>query len=254
MSGERNGLNRDVSARPPSPPRPGHPREREKLEIRSTLRAAERSVLTALRPTPPSISATPPSSLLSRLQAFLPVMEAANQDLARADPTSLDIEHQSPARDTDEDRDENRDDDLDTRHIELDLQCGVLDLHTEAAVRAAENALSHGQGTVVVERFDGDGDGDTSSDEEEQRVHEVNDQLEGPGPGPGPGTGNKPYPHPHPVTQTHTITLTLTLTLTLTRTARIEAVSISTSKRSDAGRDCAAHRRHDLPRPAPRPR
>lgn len=70
----------------------------------------------------------PPSALLSKLQTFLPQMQAANRDLEEAmrgrPPEEFDIENVGS--------------DDDERRVEMDVGLGVVDLKTEDALAEAQ--------------------------------------------------------------------------------------------------------------------
>lgn len=82
----------------------------------------------------------PPSALLSKLQAFLPQMQAANRDLEEAmrgrPPEEFDIENVGS--------------DDDERRVEMDVGLGVVDLKTDEALAEAKQLA----GDAVVDAND----------------------------------------------------------------------------------------------------
>ncbi|KAL5535705.1 hypothetical protein ACEPAF_3799 [Sanghuangporus sanghuang] len=70
----------------------------------------------------------PPSELLSRVESFLPQMEAANAELARrmeSSPESVDIENLG---DREDDEEEDEEDGRQGQYIEMNLGLGVFDI------------------------------------------------------------------------------------------------------------------------------
>lgn len=132
---------------------------RELLEPAS-ISALERQLLIAggaSSQSKPKIQPVGTSPLLSQLKQFLPKMEQANaelqQKLQECDPAELDIEH-IPEQEEGE-----------GPVIQMDLACGLLELHDDAAVAAAQRAIAAG-GEVTVETYDGGTDSDSDSDED----------------------------------------------------------------------------------------
>lgn len=107
----------------------------------------------------PQIAPTAPSPLLSRLSAFIPQLQAANDclqgDVRSETATGLDIEVipqvaeslSTDGSESDSDASEAPDDRTfqpSRPHIEMDIACGVLDLKDAAACEAAEAAAGNG--------------------------------------------------------------------------------------------------------------
>lgn len=109
----------------------------------------------------PQIEPTAPSPLLSRLSAFIPQLQAANQHLESDSPSAagagLDIEviPQAPQPSSSDESTSEADimeapeaqpDQPFKPHIEMDIACGVLDLNNAGACQAAEAAAANGPG------------------------------------------------------------------------------------------------------------
>lgn len=107
----------------------------------------------------PQIEPTAPSPLLSRLSAFIPQLQAANQHLQSTPPAAaragLDIEvipqaaQPSSSDESTSEADimeapEAQPDQPFKPHIEMDIACGVLDLNNAGACQAAEAAAAKG--------------------------------------------------------------------------------------------------------------
>lgn len=94
----------------------------------------------------------PPSALLSKLQTFLPQMQAANRDLEEAmrgrPPEEFDIENVGS--------------DDDERRVEMDVGLGVVDLKTEDALAEAQqlagDAVVHADASDDADDAPGAGD------------------------------------------------------------------------------------------------
>ncbi|GAX82225.1 hypothetical protein CEUSTIGMA_g9653.t1 [Chlamydomonas eustigma] len=111
----------------------------------------------------PHIGPVPKSSLLTRLNQFLPELQAANQQLNEElkikPPSHFDVE--------------NVPEDQEGGYIEMDLACGLIDLKSEEAVIAAETAMK-GHGRDLPRGTDmsvsEDSSGEDSDDAEEGHV------------------------------------------------------------------------------------
>ena len=162
---------------------------RERLEFGATDLPLPPSLLLQGAPTPserPSIGPVGESPLLARLQAFLPEMERQNAQLEAAiaahpeGNAAFDIENlggkaaqgtggtgirvtcgSEGEGSSDDGSDSDSDEDDEPEHIEMDIQPGVLELRSAAALAAAERAMAAGGGAVV----DAEDDSDSSDDE-----------------------------------------------------------------------------------------
>ncbi|KAF9037720.1 hypothetical protein BJ165DRAFT_571316 [Panaeolus papilionaceus] len=97
----------------------------------------------------------PPTNLLSRIQAFLPQMEASNNALAqqaKSDPSSVDIEHIS--------------DDMD-QYIEMNLGLGVFEDRSKRPANAEDDEdteMSTSSKSSSEDEDDSDADSDSSAE------------------------------------------------------------------------------------------
>ncbi|PPQ78594.1 hypothetical protein CVT24_002740 [Panaeolus cyanescens] len=97
----------------------------------------------------------PPTDLLSRVQAFLPQLEASNNDLAqkaKADPSSIDIEHIS--------------DDME-QYIEMNLGLGVFEDRSKRSANTGDDEdteMSTSSKSSSEEDDDSDADSDSSAE------------------------------------------------------------------------------------------
>ena len=87
----------------------------------------------------PDFQQLPASTLLTRLQSFLPGMAKANEQLRsqieQHGSTAFSIEHDETDRSDDSEPDP-------SPYIELDLTCGLVDLQDTVALEAAEHAAA----------------------------------------------------------------------------------------------------------------
>ncbi|GMH33125.1 hypothetical protein BSKO_00959 [Bryopsis sp. KO-2023] len=77
----------------------------------------------------PAMVATEASAVTSRVEAFLTTLSKAQEELKRKPSSEVDMERV----------------DASEPHIEMILDCGVVDLLNEEAVQAAERAIATGQ-------------------------------------------------------------------------------------------------------------
>lgn len=117
----------------------------------------------------PDIIGLPQSTVLQQLQQFLPQLQSANADLAHHPLTEpavsiVDVHEESACSSSGSDSDEDSSQAKSPEHVQMDIACGVLDLHDEAAISAAEAALAnvaHCQDT-----YEASSDSDSSSSDE----------------------------------------------------------------------------------------
>ncbi|KAL5519162.1 hypothetical protein ACEPAH_845 [Sanghuangporus vaninii] len=124
----------------------------------------------------------PPSELLSRVESFLPQMEAANAELARrtqSSPESVDIENlgnREREDDEDEDGDEDDEDGRQGQYIEMNLGLGVFDIRR----RPLSDTTSTSSSSSASSNFDDDDShsstsNSTRSDEADSDSHSDSD-------------------------------------------------------------------------------
>lgn len=150
----------------------------------------------------PAIQPVEQTDLLSRLQQFLPQMQAANANLKDVQPLDVDIEHEEEGDHQEEDTSED-DEGEQARYVaftfcrllkilyclyfklhpyiitwyrnahepyvELDLACGIFDLKDEAAVTAAEKSLINTGQQIAVDDEDSDDSEDELQDASKQQ-------------------------------------------------------------------------------------
>ncbi|KAL5534049.1 hypothetical protein ACEPAG_509 [Sanghuangporus baumii] len=114
----------------------------------------------------------PPSELLSRVESFLPQMEAANKELARrmeSSPESVDIENLGDQEDEDEDEDDKVG--RQGQHIEMNLGLGVFDIRrrpisdtTTTSSNASSDDDSHSDSSNSTHSDEADSDSHSDSD------------------------------------------------------------------------------------------
>lgn len=142
------------------------------------------------KPQRPHIGDLPQSTLLKQLQQFLPRIQSANADLAEHSFTEsavsiVDVEQGSEQEcsaysTSDSDSEGNSAGKQASQHIEMDIACGVLELHDQAAITAAEAALAnavqsqHGKWDASSDSAsDDDSDSSSSKDGNETCLHQV---------------------------------------------------------------------------------
>ncbi|GIL43264.1 hypothetical protein Vafri_1054 [Volvox africanus] len=107
----------------------------------------------------PNIGPAPRSSVLDKLATFLPQLASENERLQQQmqdrPAEEFDIEHVEG--------------DEDGPYIEMDLACGILELHDEAALRAAERAMNGQEGAFHKgESSSSSSSDDSASDDTEE--------------------------------------------------------------------------------------
>ncbi|KAG1674280.1 hypothetical protein FOA52_013469 [Chlamydomonas sp. UWO 241] len=160
------------------------------LELRLNVFAAGGPPTAAPTPARPDIAPVPKSSLLSRLNAFLPQIQTANADLQE----QLKVR---PAADFDV---EGVPDDQESGYIEMegkeggyiemDLACGLIDLKDGSALSAAESALAGGPDLDAALAAAAGHDGDDSDDSDDATSSDDDSDGDGGYGSGGVGRGN----------------------------------------------------------------
>lgn len=117
----------------------------------------------------PEISIVPESSVLQQLQHFLPKLQTANAELVQH-PLSesavsiIDVHEESSSASSGSDSEEDTLPANTSEHVQMDIACGILDLHDQAAISAAEAALLTGAQHQNCTNGDSDDDSTSSDD------------------------------------------------------------------------------------------
>ncbi|XP_024983581.1 uncharacterized protein LOC112519608 [Cynara cardunculus var. scolymus] len=101
----------------------------------------------------PAIAAPPPSQVMGKVRDFLGVMAESNKKLQLDAMNSKNYDIEALTGDESE-------------YIEMDLMLGVADLHTPAAVAAAESAIVGSQPVISLDASSSDSESEDSSDDD----------------------------------------------------------------------------------------